>query len=104
MQINSFWLAISCFVFLIMSILLSGIIPVGIYLLTGRARTTSLKTRRMIIMEGRRALQFVIFRFSFHLGIVIAFLGIVFEYRFWWIGFIVTVFSIPFVLTATIDA
>lgn len=55
-------------------------------------------------MEGRKALQFVVFQFSLYSGFIIAFLGFLFESNYGWIGAVMAIISIPFMITATVGA
>jgi hypothetical protein len=83
---------------------LAGVIPVVNYIVTGNARTQSLDKRWNLIMKGKKGQQFVSAQFFLFSGFIFAFISRLLLYRFWWIGIVFTLASIPFMIRATVNA
>jgi hypothetical protein len=85
-------------------VILGGVIPILNYIVTGRARTISPDKKWNIIMKEKKARQFVLAQFCFVSGIAFSFFTIWTSLSFWWIGWVVALPSIPFMLNATVNA
>jgi len=93
-----------CLGFWALWMILAGVIPVLNYIVTGKSRTTSLNKRSYIVMKGKKARQFVLSQLCLFSGFVFAFISHLLLYRFWWIGLIFMLASIPFMIHATVKA
>ena len=93
-----------CLGFWAIWMILAGVIPVVNYIVTGNARTQSLDKRWNLIMKGKKARQFVISQFCLFGSFVFLFMLNLLSYRFWWLGFVFTLASIPFMIRATVNA
>ena len=93
-----------CLGFWAMWMILAGVLPLLNYMVTGNARTTSVDKRWNLIMEGKKARQFVIAQFCLFSSFVFSFTLNLLSYRFWWISLIFTLASIPFMIRATVNA
>jgi len=93
-----------CLGFWAVWMILAGVIPVVNYVVTGNARTQSLDKRWNLIMKGKKGQQFVLAQFCLFSSFVFSFMLNLLSYRFWWIGLIFTLASIPFMIHATLKA
>jgi hypothetical protein len=93
-----------CLGFWAIWMVLAGVIPVLNYIVTNKSRTTSLDKRWNIIMKGKKARQFVLAQFCLASGSAFSFITIWTSLSFWWIGWVVALTSIPFMLHATVNA
>ena len=93
-----------CLGFWAIWMILAGVIPIVNYIVTGNARTQSLDKRWNIIMKGKKGQQFVLAQFCLFSSFVFSFTLNLLSYRFWWIGLIFTLASIPFMIRATVNA
>ena len=93
-----------CLGFWAIWMILAGVIPIVNYVVTGNARTQSLDKRWNLIMKGKKGQQFVVAQFCLFSSFVFSFTLNLLSYRFWWIGLIFTLASIPFMIRATVNA
>jgi hypothetical protein len=93
-----------CLGFWAIWMILAGVIPVVNYIVTGNARTQSLDKRWNLIMKGKKGQQFVFAQFFLFSGFIFAFISHLLLYRFWWVGLVFTLASIPFMIRATVNA
>ena len=93
-----------CLGFWAIWMILAGVIPVVNYIVTGNARTQSLDKRWNLIMKGKKGQQFVFAQFFLFSSFVFSFMLNLLSYRFWWIGLVFTLASIPFMIHATLNA
>jgi len=93
-----------CLGFWAIWMILAGVIPVVNYIVTGNARTQSLDKRWNLIMKGKKGQQFVFAQFFLFSSFVFSFMLNLLSYRFWWMGFVFTLASIPFMIRATVNA
>jgi hypothetical protein len=103
-QQNGFYfLLLTCFGIWGVGLLLSSLIPILNYFYTGRARTVSLDKRWNIVMSGNKARQFVCAQFCLFIGLIYYIYSWFTDHSFW-IGVLVGVFSLFFMIRATIGA
>ena len=93
-----------CLGFWAVWMILAGVIPVVNYIVTGNARTQSLDKRWNLIMKGKKGRQFVFAQFFLFSSFMFSFMLNLLSYRFWWIGLVFTLASIPFMIRATVNA
>jgi hypothetical protein len=93
-----------CLGFWAVWMILAGVIPVVNFIVTGNARTQSLDKRWNLIMKGKKGQQFVLAQFFLFSSFVFSFILNLLSYRFWWIGLVFTLASIPFMIRATVNA